>query len=85
MNTVFLSLLLSVLAVAALGISVAFSARKQADMQERIKANKTVTPTNGRNENRESPDPMELAAIGTGQDTASPGQNARNKASRSGQ
>jgi len=84
MTTVFLSLLLSVLAVAALGISVALAAKKQADIQERIKASTSATPTNSRNESRDSPDPMDLAAIGTGQGDESLGQNVRNKISRSG-
>ena len=53
MTTVFLSLLLSVLAVAALGISVALAAKKQADIQERIKASTSATPTNSRNESRD--------------------------------
>lgn len=83
MTTVFLSLLLSVLAVAAIGISAAFSAKKQSDAQEKIKANKSVTPMSSRNENRESPDPMELAAVGTGQGTDS-SQSAQNRSSRSG-
>ena len=83
MTTIFVSLLLSVLAVSAIGISVALSAKKQADAQEQTKARKSVTPIVGRDANRESPDPMELAAVGTGQGTDS-SLNAQNKSSRSG-